>query len=439
LTTCRIYSEYFDYDKMQHFTVKCEEEAQDNGLCIFHDSNYLNDEFNNPEKEERVRQRFLELINNNNSRSEPILCLGYHLPSVQITVTFVNNVYFDAINFHGTADFSNSKFNKIANFYKCIFERTANFSKCQFSKMANFGNVAFFKETAIFDHVLFLDVASFGEAHFNCGTNFSQTEFRHNANFFETHFYDIAIFFGADFNKDANFMQSKFLKPSLQSPCTLSAKSVLGRVLFMKSTSYNDSVRFRGRYILEDIPHLDIQNLRSYVDFRDAKFANVAIFNAARFDIESEFINVIFSGQTSFTNTSFSEKCVFVGVAFSNPVNFEKTEFLMECDFINCLFSNEANFIDTKFEKETRFENVLFEKPERVKIIVESLSHASFVNTDITRVFFPAQVKWGDHDTFEVFSDRQMKETLADGTILDKSNIESVSSMYRSLREELRI
>jgi hypothetical protein len=64
LTSCRIYSEYFDYDKMQHFSVKREEEAQDNGLCIFHDSNYLSDEFNNTEKEERIRQRFLELINN---------------------------------------------------------------------------------------------------------------------------------------------------------------------------------------------------------------------------------------------------------------------------------------------------------------------------------------------------------------------------------------
>jgi uncharacterized protein YjbI with pentapeptide repeats len=431
LTGCSFSCEYFDYGKMQRISKKCEVEAWDNGLCIFHNPDYLNDARTRPGREEALRKKFLEILNSKNSRSEPIFCIGYNLPSVEINLVITSDIYLDSTNFNGPANFSNSKFEKVANFYQCRFKKMANFSECQFDKMANFGNASFFEEIAIFDHITFSGVASFSEVQFVCGVNFSQTIFLDNANFFDTHFYDIAIFFGVEFRKVANFMQSKFLHPDLQTCCTFSPTSVIGRSMFMKNVSYNTSIRaenrLRSEHVLSEIP-------RSHVYFRDTKFSNTAIFQSAVYKIESEFVNVRFSGPANFFSASFSEPCNLVDNTFSITVNFEKTKYL-ECNIVNCIFSNEVKFKDTVFMKEARFENVLFEKPERVRIMVENLSNVSFANTDITRVFFPTYVKWGDEDSFQVFAERQMEKQLAKGKKIDQSELDNIFSIYRNLRE----
>ena len=211
---------------MKRISKTCEFEAGDNGLCIFHELDYLND----VEREEEVRKKFLEILNSKNSRCEPILCIGYNLPSVDVNLTFPSDVYLDSTNFNGPANFANSKFQKVANLYRCKFKKMANFSDCQFDRMANIGNDSFSEEIAIFGHVTFSGVASFNTAWFMCGVNFSQTQFLDNANFFNTYFYDIAIFFGVEFHKNADFMQSKFLNPDPARPCTFSLMTVWGEI-----------------------------------------------------------------------------------------------------------------------------------------------------------------------------------------------------------------
>jgi uncharacterized protein YjbI with pentapeptide repeats len=431
LTVCGFSYTYFDYEKMQRISKTCEVEAGDNGLCIFHELDYLND----PEREEEVRKKFLEILDSKNSRSEPILCIGYNLPSVEVNLTFTSDVYLDSTNFNGPANFANSKFQKVANFYQCKFRKMANFSDCQFDKMANFAHASFSEEIAIFDHITFSAVASFNTSRFVCGVNFSQTQFLDNANFFNTYFYDIAIFFGVEFHKDADFMQSKFLKPDPIRPCTFTLLTVRGRGLFSKSLSYNKSIRSENMPLSQPITYSNVDRPRSYVTFQDTKVWNASIFQSATYEIESEFINATFSGPTNFYNTSFSEKCRYADVTFSSPVNFQKAEYLMECNFVNCIFSNEVRFIDTEFKNETRFENVMFEKPERVKITAEMLSNVSFTNTDITRVLFTTYVRWGDEDGFQVFAERQMEKKLVSGTKINQSELDNVSSTYRNLRE----
>ena len=44
----------------------------------------------------------------------------------------------------------------------------------------------------------------------------------------------------------------------------------------------------------------------------------------------------------------------------------------------------------------TEFHNVLFEQPEKTVFDVNDLSKVSFMNTDITRVRFSDETRWGE-------------------------------------------
>jgi hypothetical protein len=63
---------------------KCtEEEPLASGLCIFHDKDYLNDKTNYEEHKRNVLNRLKHKVNDAISNNEPLLCIGFHLPSSQ--------------------------------------------------------------------------------------------------------------------------------------------------------------------------------------------------------------------------------------------------------------------------------------------------------------------------------------------------------------------
>jgi hypothetical protein len=107
----------------------------------------------------------------------------------------------------------------------------------------------------------------------------------------------------------------------------------MGRDFFAKNVSYNNRIRSENMPLSQPITYSNVDRPRSYINFRDTKFWNTTIFQSATCEIESEFINVTFSGPTDFYNTSFSEKCRNLDVTFSSPVDFEMAEYLMECNF----------------------------------------------------------------------------------------------------------
>lgn len=160
LVKCSFATEYYNYEKMQFLTFQCEEESQDNGLCIFHDPGYLNYKADYQYRDTIVRDRLASILNDKNDANEPVYLIGCYLPTIEIKgFIFSNSVYFKESTFNGIADFSESKFLKRAVFSKCKFNDLANFCKCEFCQIADFSDACFLNTVAVFDHVTFSQAA----------------------------------------------------------------------------------------------------------------------------------------------------------------------------------------------------------------------------------------------------------------------------------------
>lgn len=100
--------EYYDEKTGKYISYECrepEENVLDNGLCIFHDGNYLKDSKNKEANEENIRKKLSEKL----AESGPLICIGYHLSSIPFKETHVDrSINFSGAQFNEEADFSKS-------------------------------------------------------------------------------------------------------------------------------------------------------------------------------------------------------------------------------------------------------------------------------------------------------------------------------------------
>ena len=100
----------------------------------------------------------------------------------------------------------------------------------------------------------------------------------------------------------------------------------------------------------------------------------------------------------------------------------------------------------------TEFHNVLFEQPEKTVFDVNDLSKVSFMNTDITRVRFSDEIRWGERkveydkfwggkkvteEKFKIIEERLLEEKIKekDSHTIKDFNLGSIKAVYRGLRE----
>jgi hypothetical protein len=112
LPKCQFTTEYYDYEIRKTDIFECQEVAEEPRLCNFHDKHYLQDKTNNEEHKRKVLDRLKEKVNHVISYSEPLLCIGFHLPDFGLSdlgiigKEFTKPVYFSGSQFFGKAEFS---------------------------------------------------------------------------------------------------------------------------------------------------------------------------------------------------------------------------------------------------------------------------------------------------------------------------------------------
>jgi hypothetical protein len=163
------------------------------------------------------------------------------------------------------------------------------------------------------------------------------------------------------------------------------------------------------------------------------------------------FSEILFLAMVSFNNSVFSDKTVFDAVEFSEEASFERSSFHGEVDFMRVKFLSKTIFTGTVFSQKTHFVNctfptnhltffnfVTFEKPTSVVFEIENMSFVSFLNSDITKIKFASNTRWGKKDDLKVieevwFDKLSNNESL--GKEDQKVSLEDVLSVYRNLRE----
>jgi uncharacterized protein YjbI with pentapeptide repeats len=286
-----------------------------------------------------------------------------------------------------------------ANFSGTIFVGPVNFSEAQFTKEAIFSEAQFTKE------------AIFSEAQFTKEANFYWTQFTEKADFSEAQFTKEAIFLGAQFTKEADFHWTQFTK---------------------------EAIFYRAQFTKE-----------AY--FTDDQFTEKADFSEAQFTKEAIFFRAQFSEKADFHEAEFTEKADFSGAQFRAESNFNKARFMNRTEFSHSKFIQEAIFVDTIFNFRSSFNYVLFRDPENILFQTDELSQISFMNTDISRVRFGENVKWGladrptrrylkkwghgDKNEFKILEEREIESSLARNGKVQNILMGSVLAVYRNLRE----
>jgi uncharacterized protein YjbI with pentapeptide repeats len=209
--------------------------------------------------------------------------------------------------------------------------------------------------------------------------------------------------------------------------------------------------------------HLDAEfSNKGYVNFQDVKFSNKGDvdFGHAEFSNKGyvNFQDVKFSnkGDVDFADTKFSNKrsVHFVGAKFTNEgrVDFTGAKFTNEgrVDFYSAQFSRDTVFDSIEFKSNVFFGYVKFLSPEDVRFKSEDLSNVSFVNTDITRIFFDENTRFGKLDAkkkngriktlferFKIFNERRFERfKIFDETRFEESIDKKESDTISNLKQE---
>jgi uncharacterized protein YjbI with pentapeptide repeats len=398
MSFCQFVTKYFDTKKEIDIFFYCDEEALENGLCIFHDKNYLGIN-KSQEHQKTVRERFLHKIKKSSVDQTPLYCIGYSLPDLEIHENFMGPVNFSFSKFR-KIDFSGSKFNAEADFSSCIFSEEADFLSCVFNKEANFSLVGFlteadFSSCTFSQDARFFGIKSSGRIYF-LGAKFSKAEFHSSS------FSALADFTSAEFTQEVNFIQVKF-----------------NEVIFSKS-KFNSKSNFNLSHFLAEANFLST-NFYDEVNFSGCEFLGVILFSNSNFYGHTNFFSVIFHGTTYFSSSKFLGETYFSG----------------------------------EFKGETSFNSAWFGYGENILFDLDDLSNVSFSNTDITKVRFYENVIWGKIHPFKIFDEVKMESlerTNWDWGRLklsykkdnaarnherapERISIESIITIYRNLRE----
>jgi len=193
---------------------------------------------------------------------------------------------------------------------------------------------------------------------------------------------------------------------------------------------------------------IDFSNAEFYkngsVTFYNAEFKNgsVTFYNAefsGKGDVSFHHTQFVGKGDLDFQNTRFSGKGI---------VNFNDTEFSNggSVDFYGAKFSGITYFIKCAFSKNVYFKYVRFLSPEEVSFDTEDLSNVSFLNTDIARLNFAENTRFGklkpENNRFKISDERTFEKCINKDEAKTSSNLQSqglsfggILASYRNLRE----
>ena len=164
-------------------------------------------------------------------------------------------------------------------------------------------------------------------------------------------------------------------------------------------------------------------------DFSRAEFLGISLFREDKFLEKIYFNGANFQKAVDFSNQNL-KKHRFIELDFKKAANFTGAKFQEAATFTGAKFQ-EADFTDAEFNGDTKFEHVLFEGGEKIIFDVKKLSKVSFLNSDITRVWFGDRVLWGDY--------RNKKFTVVDEVTLENSLVYCESLRYLlSLRDIIK-
>jgi len=408
MSICNYKNKYFDYDKKETLEFNCKKEARTTGFCLFHDDTCKNDD--------EIINGLESIINETLSKHEPLFCIGYNIPKIKMKKSFSETAYFTRAKFKNS-DFTKIKFKKV-DFSGAKFQN-ANFSETEFDE-ADFIAVDF-NEEANFPKAIFKNKVNFSESKFK-DVDFSESRLN-QAHFLGTEFkaanFDLAQinnsdFFGAKFEGQANFIGSEINRTSFNN------------TKFQKKANFNGSKIKKTHFPQTTFVELDFGN----ATIQNSNWQRAIIQGNANF-ISSNIDKVYFLKVNFKKNANFSESILhevaFAETKFDGITNFVKTLF-DEVKF-NKSELNEVDFTKSKFKNPTFFNEAVFKKQDRVFFNVEDLSKVSFMFTDISKVKFGENVKWGGKNNFYIIDEKFLENST------DKSKIESVIATYRNLRK----
>lgn len=190
-------------------------------------------------------------------------------------------------------------------------------------------------------------------------------------------------------------------------PVYLSDAIFNGQVEFSYCT-FEESLNLSGAIFKRQVLFRKTEFLGRFYP-RNAKFYDNVNFWKAFF-LNADFHDTLFYDKANFHGTKFDGvKTRFLDVRFQGKANFEDTKFYVETEFTGTTFK-EANFSqNVRFDRLAKFRSVVFETGESIDFGVIDLRNVSFIGTEITRVKFHDDAKWGGEDSLTVLDERELR------------------------------
>ena len=159
----------------------------------------------------------------------------------------------------------------------------------------------------------------------------------------------------------------------------------------------------------KDYPLSQFSN-QGYISFALSHFNNEGDFTFLGYQFSNK-------GSVIFTSSRFFNKgsSGFHGTQFSNALqSSNKGDTEDAVYFTDCIFSGMTKFVSCKFKTKTMFQDITFKTQDQVKFETHDLSNVSFLNTDITRIFFGENTYFGKLESkktrFNIFDKRKLED-----------------------------
>lgn len=317
MSQCTYSKNFIDFETGKEKQFECEIEAWKRGKCKFHSANYLK---NKTTKE--ISEDFKKILDN--AKTQGILqCIGYHLPTIELSTSSNQEdldiiIYFIDTKFHGKIDFSNINFKKRVSFSDAVFYDTVSFRASEFEKEAKFTNTKFYGTSNSFQFTKFDEKVDFSYGEIK-NAKFIQTVFN-EANFNYRTFYDNTSFENSTFNEICVFKETIFKETTFD------------------ETTFNE------------------------VDFSESNFIKNVNFDNTKFHVRANFTNVSFSDQSKAMFDGNVSNVSFVGIEidkmkFGNAITWKQ---IKKSESVSDKIKSHLNWIrnnDFKIYDERNLEN----------------------------------------------------------------------------------
>ncbi len=351
---CKYRAIYYDFEAKELREWECDMPAlPGREYCLFHDPDCWSKE------PEVIRQAFYERIKNAAEKAQAIFCIGYHLPSIDLSgYVFRGRIYFNRAIFHGVAVFYEAEFLEDAVFEFATFHKDASFWSATFSKLAVFRGATFL-ENAVFIRTRFLGPANFIDAHVHKAASFEFVKFL-----------DDVLFEFACFFKHANFWCAEF----------------------------SGNVSFRGA-TFHGVSNFWSVKFHNIAGFDGTTFFAMANFDGAIFMKKAIFYDVLFNGDVSFRAASFYKTVDFGSAHLRSGAVFESVLILDEMKFHESQLPTISEYpLDTR--RRVVFKRIRFGARGKIIFLKTDMSRVSLLFVDLSRVEFRGVRWWNNNEAF---------------------------------------